>query len=415
MRYAIIGNGPAGVVAAETLRKADPESAISMVGDEPSAPYSRMAIPYLLMGRIEECGTLLRKTAGHFEQQRIELVKARASSIDATAAKVKLADGRELAYDRLLLATGARPIRPPIPGIDLPGVHPCWTLEDARAVMKLAKRGARVVQMGAGFIGCIIMEALAERGVELTVVEMGNRMVPRMMTEKAGSLMKRWCESKGVRVMTSTKVESITRAPQGGLAVKTSNGETLPADLVISATGVRPALELAATANLATDVGVRVDNHMRTSDERIYAAGDVAQAEEIYTRNYVVNAVQPNAAEQARVAALNMAGRDATFPGAFAMNVLDTLGLIASSFGQWQGVAGGDAIEHVDEAGYRYVGLQFAGDRLVGATTLGVTQHVGVLRGLIQSQRPLRGYKEALRRDPLDLMKAYLATVQAAA
>ena len=415
MRHVIIGNGPAGVVAAETLRKADPEAAIALVGDEPSAPYSRMAIPYLLMGQIEECGTLLRKTAGHFEQQRIELVNARAVSIDAKAAKVKLSDGRELPYDRLLLATGAKPIRPPIPGIDLPGVHPCWTLEDARSVMKLAKRNARVVQMGAGFIGCIILEALAERGVQLTVVEMGNRMVPRMMTEKAGALMKRWCESKGVRVLTSTKVESITRAANGELAVKTSSGETLPADLVISATGVRPSLELAATASLATDVGVRVDNHMRTSDARIYAAGDVAQAEELYTRNYVVNAVQPNAAEQARVAALNMAGRDASFPGAFAMNVLDTLGLIASSFGQWQGVAGGDSIEHVDEAGYRYVGLQFAGDRLVGATTLGITQHVGVLRGLIQSGRPLHGYKEALRRDPLDLMKAYLATVQAAA
>ncbi|HET9580621.1 MAG TPA: FAD-dependent oxidoreductase, partial [Usitatibacter sp.] len=202
----------------------------------------------------------------------------------------------------------------------------------------------------------------------------------------------------------------------GALSVKLSSGELLPADLVISATGVRPSLDLAATAGLTTNVGIRVDKRMRTSDPRIYAAGDAAQAEELYTRNYVVNAVQPNAAEQARVAALNMAGRDVPSPGSFAMNVLDTLGLIASSFGQWQGVPNGESVEHVDESRYRYVGLQFDdADRLVGATTLGLTQHVGVLRGLIQSGRPLKSWKQVLRNDPLDLMKAYLATVQAAA
>jgi NAD(P)H-nitrite reductase large subunit len=253
--------------------------------------------------------------------------------------------------------------------------------------------------------------------VELTVVEMGNRMVPRMMTEKAGGLIKRWCESKGVKVITSTKVEAISPSTKGtGLAVKLSNGELIPADLVISATGVRPSLDLAATAGLTTNVGIRVDNRMRTTDPRIYAVGDAAQAEEMYTRNFVVNAVQPNAADQARVAALNMAGRDAVSPGSFAMNVLDTLGLIASSFGQWQGVPGGENVEHVDEANYRYIGLQFDDvDRLIGATTLGVTEHVGVLRGLIQSGRPLKSWKGVLRKDPLDLMKAYLATVQAAA
>lgn len=417
MNHVIIGNGPAGVIAAETIRKADPLAGIQLVGDEPSAPYSRMAIPYLLMGRIGEEGTHLRKSAGHFERSRIELVNARATAIDAAGGRVKLADGRELPYDRLLLATGARPVRLDIPGIDLPGVHPCWTLEDARAVMRLAKPGARVVQMGAGFIGCIILEALAQRGVQLAVVEMGNRMVPRMMTQKAGALMKRWCESKGVRVLTSTKVEAISPSGKGApLSVKLSSGEVLPADLVISATGVRPSLELAATAELGTNVGIRVDRHMRTSDPRIYAAGDAAQAEEVYTRNYVVNAVQPNAAEQARVAGLNMAGRDAVSPGSFAMNVLDTVGLIASSFGQWQGVPGGDSVEQVDEERYRYIGLQFDdADRLVGATTLGLTENVGVLRGLIQSGRPLKSWKAALRKDPLDLMKAYLATVQAAA
>jgi NAD(P)H-nitrite reductase large subunit len=416
MNHVIVGNGPAGVVAAETLRKMDPWGSIAMIGDEPGPAYSRMAIPYMLAGSIDEKGTYLRKTPGHFERLRIDTIEGRVAGINLGSGQVKLADGNAMNFDRLLLATGSRPIEPPIPGIGLPGVHPCWTLEDARAVMALAKSGARVVQMGAGFIGCIILQALAERGVQLTVVEMGDRMVPRMMTQKAGGLIKSWCESKGVRVLTSTKVESIAPSGKGdGLAVKLSNGETIAADLVISATGVRPSTELAKSAGLAVDTGIRVDSGMRTSDPRVYAAGDVAQAEETYTRSFIVNAVQPNAADQARVAAINMAGGSATSTGTFRMNVLDTLGLIASSFGQWQGVPGGDGVEHLDETGYGYVGLQFDGDKLVGATTLGLTNHVGVLRGLIQSDRPLGRWKDVLRKDPLALMETYLATVQAAA
>ena len=126
--------------------------------------------------------------------------KGRVASVDAKAKKVQLQDGSMQAFDTLLVATGSDPIQPPIPGIDAPGVHTCWTLEDARAIIALAKPGASVLQLGAGFIGCIIMEALAARGVALTVVEMGDRMVPRMMGPTAGGMIRDWCEHKGVKV-----------------------------------------------------------------------------------------------------------------------------------------------------------------------------------------------------------------------
>jgi len=117
-------------------------------------------------------------------------------------------------------------------------VHPCWTLRDARAIAQLAVKGARVLQMGAGFIGCIIMEALAARGVQLTVVEMGDRMVPRMMGPTAGGMIKDWCEAHGVRVFTGTRVEAIE--PHAPLRVRLSNGQHLECDLVISATASIP-------------------------------------------------------------------------------------------------------------------------------------------------------------------------------
>ena len=163
--HVILGAGPAGVIAAETLRKHAPQDSITLVGDEPDAPYSRMAIPYLLIGNIDENGTYLRKSASHFEDLRITQVKARVTRVDAAGKTVQLNNGQSLGFDNLLIATGSHPVRPPIAGMDLPGVHPCWTLADARAIQSKATRGKRVLQMGAGFIGCIIMEALQQRGV----------------------------------------------------------------------------------------------------------------------------------------------------------------------------------------------------------------------------------------------------------
>lgn len=416
MKHVILGNGPAGVVAAETLRKAAPGDAITLVGDEPGPPYSRMAIPYLLMGNIDEKGTWLRKDPAHFARLRIALKEGRAASLDAAARAVKLESGETLPFDRVLVATGSRPNRPPIPGLDLPGVHPCWTLEDARAIAKRAKKGSRVLQMGAGFIGCIIMEALAERGVELVVVEMGERMVPRMMPPGASELIRAWCERRGIRVVTGARVKEI-RSAGGRLEVSLSDGQLLAADLVISATGVTPSTAFLEGSGVACDQGVLVDERMQTNVAGVYAAGDVARAPEFDTGNRIAYAIQPTAVEQARVAALNMAGRDAVSPGALAMNVLDTLGLISTSFGQWHGIApaqGGSSAELRDAERFRYLRLEFQHDRLIGATSLGHTDHVGVIRGLIQGRIRLGEWKAKLAADPSRLMDAYLARAQAA-
>jgi len=223
--HVILGAGPAGVIAAETLRKHAPQDRITVVGDEHEPPYSRMAIPYLLIGNVDERGTYLRKSDDHFERLRIELVRARAQHVNTSQREVLLDNGQSLTFDRLLIATGSRPVQLPIPGIDSPQVHPCWTLEDARAIQKLAQPGARVLQMGAGFIGCIIMEALATRGVTLSVVEMGDRMVPRMMGPVAGSMIRDWCERKGVQVFTGAKVEAIVPGESSSVSVRLSTGQ----------------------------------------------------------------------------------------------------------------------------------------------------------------------------------------------
>jgi len=413
MKHLILGAGPAGVIAAETLRKHAPNDEITILGDEPEAPYSRMAIPYLLLDEIGEPGTHLRHDPDHYRKLSITLQRGRAAKVDTGARRVALEDGSTMTYDRLLIATGSSPATPPIPGIDGPGVHPCWTLADAREIMKLAQPGARVLQMGAGFIGCIIMEALAGRGVKLSVVEMGDRMVPRMMGPTAGGMIKDWCESKGVVVHTGARVDAIERDGGATLKVRLSTGAALEAELVISATGVRPNIGFLEDSGITCLVGVLTDEHLQTSVPGVYAAGDCAEAWDKVSGKAIVSAIQPNAAEQARVAALNMAGRKTELRGVTQINVLDTLGLISASFGAWDGVPGGEHVEMTDRAAGRHLSLQFGGDRLVGCNAIGWTEHVGVMRGLVEGQVSLGAWKDKLLKDPTLLMQAYLARAQA--
>ncbi|MEP6969407.1 MAG: FAD-dependent oxidoreductase [Betaproteobacteria bacterium] len=413
MHHVILGAGPAGVIAAETIRKHAPADTITVVGDEQEPPYSRMAIPYLLMGNVGERGTYLRKSLTHFDDLKITLVHAQALAVDARARSVKLDNGDSLTFDRLLIATGSRPASAPIPGMDLPGIHSCWTMEDARAIAKLATKGARVLQMGAGFIGCIIMEALSSRGVKLSVVEMGDRMVPRMMGPTAGGMIKDWCEAKGVQVFTKTKVEAIEKGSDGAaLKVKLSNGKTMDVDLVISATGVKPSIAFLENSGITCLQGVLTDEHLQTNVPGIYAAGDCAEAFDKVSGKTIISAIQPNAAEQARVAALNMVGQVAALKGVTQINVLDTLGLISTSFGNWEGVAGGEHVELTDAAVGRHLSLQFKDDVLVGCNSVGWTDHVGVMRGLVEGQIRLGAWKDQLKQDPTRLMDAYLASAQ---
>ena len=416
MHHIIIGGGPAGVIAAETIRKQAPYDNITIVSDEAVPAYSRMAIPYLLMGNVNEVGTYLRKDPSHLKNQHVNWVQAGVNHVDIATKKIAFNSGVEITFDTLLIATGSHPIKPPIPGIDSEGVHTCWTMEDARHIMALATKGSRVLQLGAGFIGCIIMEALAARGVKLSVVEMGDRMVPRMMGPTAGGMIRDWVQAKGVEVFTATKVESIEAGTP--LKVKLSNGKTVEADLVISAAGVRPAIGFLKDSGITCLAGVLTDAHLQTNVPGIFAAGDCAEAFDKVTGKTIVSAIQPNAAEQARVAGMNMVAcsrgktMQAELKGVTQINVLDTLGLISTSFGDWQGQPGGEHVELTDLKKGKHLSLQFKEDVMVGCNSVGWTDHVGVMRGLVEGKVKLGAWKDHLKADPTKLMEAYIASAQ---
>jgi NAD(P)H-nitrite reductase large subunit len=298
--------------------------------------------------------------------------------------------------------------------MDLPGVHHCWTLEDARTILAQARSGTRIVQMGAGFVGCIIMEGLLSRGVDLTILVRSGYMVRRMMNPTASGLLRRWCEAKGVKILTHTQPTGLTSAG-GSLQVALADGQPLSADLYLSVVGVDPNLGFLKGSGLALGKGILVDANLQSNVPGVYAAGDVAQAANCLTGQSQLNAIQPNAVEQGRVAALNMAGHPARFKGAFVFNVLTTLGLVSSSFGEWEGGPKGESVEILDEARYRYLNLQFEGDRLIGANTVGWTDHVGAFRGLIEGRVRLGIWKQRLMEDPTQVMQAYLAAAHSVA
>ena len=415
MRHVIIGAGPSGVVAAETLRKSNPNAEIILVGNESIPPYSRMAIPYLLLENIEEAGTHLR-SADYYDQQNISYREQNVSAVDTDMKEVVFDGGDKLSYDKLLIATGSTALLPPIDGTDLPHVHNCWTIEDARNIAAQSKNCKNIVLMGAGFIGCIILEALFKGDINLTVIEMGSRMVPRMLDEKAGGLLEKWCIEKGINVKTSTRINAIKEGGVDGMNVELDNGETLSACMVISATGVKPNTDFLEGSGLDVDEGIIVNNKMQTNVANVYAAGDVAQAIDFSTGLATVQAIQPTATDHGRIAALNMSGQFVEHHGSVNMNVLDTVGLISHSFGLWMGVNGGDSVNIYNPDAYKYLNLRFGVDEeedvLVGASTVGTTQHIGVIRGLIESKIHLGQWKERLLQDPTRIMEAYLGSTQ---
>lgn len=412
MHHIVVGAGPAGVAACRTLRDLEPSAKITLLGNEPEPPYSRMAIPYLLVENIDESGTYLHKAADYYLERKIDVIREAVTSVSTANKKVSLANGQSLEYDRLLLATGATPIQAPIPGIDLPCISNCWTLADARTIIEHAKPDTSVVLVGAGFIGCIILEALVKRGVHLTVIEREDRMVPRMMDATAGRLLRSWCENKAVTVHTNTSVSGIEQTGKS-LSVSLDNGNMLEAGLVITAMGVKPNHGFLQGSEIDMDQGVLVDNYLETNKTGVFAAGDVAQGRDYSTGRFVVQAIQPTAVEHGRIAANNMVkAKSVVHPGSLNMNVLDTLGLISTSFGQWMGLEGGDSAVLLDEERYLYLNLQFNDDYLIGASSFGYTQHIGIIKGLISSRTPLGKWKQRLMEDPTRLMETYLGAVQ---
>jgi 3-phenylpropionate/trans-cinnamate dioxygenase ferredoxin reductase subunit len=273
-RYLIIGGGVAGLEAARIIRQQDPGGQITQVSAEPHLPYRRPPLTKeFLAGQIAR-DALALEPESFFREQRIQfLAGTSVTQLDPTTRTARLSDDRVIPFDKALLATGGTPVRLPLPGADLPGVHYLRTVDDAAAIASGLMQGASAVLIGAGFIGLELAATMRQRGLRVAVIEPQIHIWPRFLPHRVAAWFQGYGARRGLGFCLGEWVAEI-RGTGRAEAVVTRRGHVLPADLVCIGAGIRPNTQLAEAAGLAVDNGIRVNEQLQTSHPDIYAAGD---------------------------------------------------------------------------------------------------------------------------------------------
>ena len=389
MKIVIIGAGPAGVSVAETVRSVERQAELVMLSAEPFPPYSPPAMAdHFITGSDTHLwrGVDWPKRTGVAYRKRVQVV-----AIEPEAHRLRLANGKTLKYDRLVIATGSR-LYAPLKGVDRPGVYNFKSLSAAEALVKEIKKGkARTALIvGAGFIGMEIALLLRELGVEVTQIEMLDQVMAGMLDADTAAIALNLMLERGVDVRLKTKAIAFT-SRERATGVKLESGQTLKADVLIAATGVKPNLDFLEGSGIAHRWGITVDDHLRTNAPDVYAAGDVAETRDRLTGETYVHAIFPNAVEQGRVAGLNLLGHDVTYEGADRMNSLKHLGLPIMAVGLKQG---DEVMQSRRNGSLRTLYLQE--NHLAGFQLVGDIRAAGVLRALLNARRDLRPIKHHL-------------------
>jgi NADPH-dependent 2,4-dienoyl-CoA reductase/sulfur reductase-like enzyme/rhodanese-related sulfurtransferase len=360
MKFIIIGGVAGGAACAARLRRLDETAEILMVERGPFVSYANCGLPYHVGGLIEKESSLLVATEQMFRETLAINVRTRCEAVgisarDKTVQLKNLATGEVTTerYDKLVLSPGAAPIRPPLPGIDLPGIFSVRTVPDARNIrawldgaaadqagrnspeaVQPAMKPKRAVVVGGGFIGLEMVENLVHRGLKVTLVEKLNQVMPPLDPEMA-RLIERYLVQHGVQLALNDGVAGFQQAAHGSLEVLTSSGRNLPADIVILAIGVRPETALAKLAGieLGQRGGIRVDDQMRTSHPDIFAVGDAVEVKDFVTGQWTLVPLAGPANRQGRIAADVIAGRASRFRGTQGTSICQVFEAVVASTG----------------------------------------------------------------------------------
>ena len=379
MKIIIIGAGPAGVTAAETVRTFDRQAELTMLTDEPYLPYSPPAMAdHFILGTDNH---LWRSNDWPAETGVDYRSGAGVTAIEPEAHRIRLTNGEMLSYDRLLIASGAR-LYAPLAGADLPGIYNFKSLSAAENLVNKVRTGeaSSVLIVGAGFIGMEIALLLRELGVNVTQIEMLDQVMATMLDAETASIALNLMRAHGVDIRLKTKAAAFVGNGKAN-GVRLESGEVLQADLMIAATGVKPNLDLLQGSGIASKWGITVDDHLKTNAPDVYAAGDCIESANLLTGEILVHAIFPNAVEQGRVAGMNLAGYPVRYEGAERMNSLKHLGLPIMAAGEKQG----DRILR-EGHGKSLRTIYLRENRLVGFQLVGDIKAAGVLHALMMQQ-----------------------------
>ncbi len=308
----IVGAGQAAVQAVETLRRRGYDGRIALIGDEPHEPYQRPPLSKAFLGGALEIERLWLRAPQFYADHHVELhLGRRVARLDRDRDRVELDAGAAVPFEALLLATGGSARGAPVPGIHLDGVYTLRTLVDAQRLRQELRAGLRLVVVGGGYIGLEVAATSRKLGLEVTVLEMADRLMSRVVAVPVSDFFEAEHARQGVQVRCGARVRALSAATPASTRVGRvlcEDGTVFPADLVLIAVGIAPAEEIAAAAGLACANGIVVDEHCRTTDARIYAAGDCAShPSPRYARRVRLESVD-NAFEQGASAALNLLG-----------------------------------------------------------------------------------------------------------
>lgn len=398
MHYVILGNGGAGISALQSIRTIDTTSKITIISREPYPAYSPCSLPNLLAGDIDK-PTIFRFDSKFYDRHNATFIKnSEALAIDTKNNKLHFSNKKTQPFDKLLIAIGATPIIPKgLNGIDLNGVHIMGTLDSTLKILNHINKGVNhVVVIGGGFMGVETACMLRKRGLTVTLVEMLPHILSRMLDPDIADKVAAILTKHDIQLILNETVKSIDGAKKvTGISLK---NQKISADMVVSAIGVKPNIEILNSTGIQTHKGVIVSSHMQTTIKNIYAAGDVAEVHEQITGKKGLYAIWPNAIEQGRIAGLNMTETEISYDGAEVVNVIDVFGIPVVAMGQISKDAGKCTVLS-RFAPHSSKKILLKNNRIIGLQYIGTIRNTGTFYGMMKKDIDISPVKNRLLDD----------------
>jgi len=332
MKYVIIGSGVAGIAAIEAIRSLDPTNSITMLGDDPHGFYSRPGLAYYLTGELHD-KALFPRTADDYRQMNFQFIKGRVLNIHRELCTLELNNNTQVSYDKLLIAVGAQATPLNIPGANLEGVLKLDHLEDAKHILKFARRSKTAVVVGGGITALELVEGFVARGMKVHYLLRGDRYWSNVLDEQESKIIEHRLQEEGVTLHYQAELAEVVGRNNKVNSVRLASGKNLPCNLVAYAIGIQARTDLAKQSGLVIERGILVNEYLQTNDSDIYAAGDVAQVYDPMTGHSVMDSLWAPARQQGYTAGLNMAGQKTAYVKSPPFNVTRLAGLTTTIIG----------------------------------------------------------------------------------
>ncbi|WP_317855256.1 NAD(P)/FAD-dependent oxidoreductase [Chakrabartyella piscis] len=384
MTTIIIGNSAAGLAAVKSFRKYNQTDELILISKEGGLAYSRVLLPYVLREKLPYEGLFIREKA-FYEENKVTYIEKEVKMVDDVNKAVVLTDETKISFDKLILATGSFAVAPPIEGIKQEGIYHMWTKADVDALLPLFATKKKMAVLGSGFVALQGAWAAKTRGLDVTVIELMDRIMPSVLDVKGATILTEKIKETGVVLKTGTVTERFEKLEDGTFKIVLKDQEPVYADFIVVGTGVRCNIGMLEGSGIACDRAVLVNENMETNVAGIYAAGDVAAGPTTFGDVHKVHVLWPTAVEMGEIAGANAAGKKLEYRGSLNMNVTQMYDATVASMGLFnENDIDGSREMPVGEG---YLKVCYKDEKVVGVCLVGDSESVslfGKLRPIIR-------------------------------